>query len=54
MPLPPPSSANHGLFLDLHPYVGETTPQSIVVVGDPTKPNEPNKKKLIKVEWEIN
>jgi hypothetical protein len=40
--------------VDLHPFVGETTPQSTVVVGDPAKPNEPKKKKPIKVGWENN
>ncbi len=54
MPLPPPSSANHGLFVDLHPSIGETTPQSTIVVGDPVEPSEPKKKKPRKVEWEIN
>jgi len=54
LPLPPPSSTNHGLFMDLHLFVGETTPQSNVVVGDFAKLSEFKKKKPIKVEWEIN
>ncbi len=45
MPPPPPSSANHGLFVDLHPSIGETTPQSTVVFGDLVEPSEPKKKK---------
>ncbi len=33
LPLPPTSwSTNHGLFMDLHPLVGETTFEAIVVV----------------------
>jgi hypothetical protein len=38
----------------LHPFVGETTPQSIVVVRDPSELNELKKKKPRKVKWEIN
>jgi len=53
LPLPPPSFANHGLLVDLHPSIGETTPQSIVVVGDPVETSE-LKKKPRKTEWEIN
>jgi hypothetical protein len=52
--LSPFSFANHGSSVDLHPFVGETTPQAIVVVGNPTEPNEPKKKKPMKVKWEIN
>jgi hypothetical protein len=40
--------------VDLHPFVGETTPQSIIVVGDFAKPSESKQKKPIKAEWEIN
>jgi hypothetical protein len=40
--------------VDLHPFVGETTPQSNVVGGDPSKHNEPKKKKPRKIKWEIN
>jgi hypothetical protein len=40
--------------MDLHPFVGETTPQPTIVVGDPTKLNEPKKKKPKKAKWEIN
>jgi hypothetical protein len=39
--------------VDLHPSIGETTPQSIVVVGDPVETSE-LKKKPTKAEWEIN
>ncbi len=47
LPLPPTSwSANHGLSMDLHPSVGETTSQDIVVVGDPTELSELKKKTL--------
>jgi hypothetical protein len=51
---PPPPSTNHDLYVNLHPFIGETTPQSTIVVGDHVKPSEPKKKKPIKVEWEIN
>jgi hypothetical protein len=40
--------------MDLHPSIGETTPRSTIVVGDPTKPNEPKMKKPKRVEWESN
>ncbi len=53
--LPPPLSfVNHGLFVYLHPSIGETTPQSIVVVRNPSKLSELKKKKPRKVKWEIN
>ncbi len=54
LPLPPPSFANHGSFVDFHPYVDETTPPTIVVIGDLAEPREPNKKKPKKTKWEIN
>jgi hypothetical protein len=40
--------------VDFHPYVGETTPQAIVVVGDLAKPSEPKKQNPKKAKWEIN
>jgi len=40
--------------VDLHLFVGETTPQSNVVVGDSAKLSEFKKKKPIKVESKIN
>jgi hypothetical protein len=40
--------------VDFHPYVGETTPQAIVVVGNLVKLSQPNKKKPKKPKWEIN
>jgi hypothetical protein len=54
LPPPPPSSANHGLSMDLHPSICETTPQSIVLVGNPVEPSGPKKKKPKKTKWEIN
>jgi len=45
LPLPPTSlSANHGLSMDLHLSIGETTSQAIVVVGDHVELSELKKK----------
>ncbi len=43
-----------GSSVDFHPYVGETTPQAIVVVGDLVELSQLNKKKPKKLKWEIN